>query len=51
MPVRDRLPPLKGHAELGPIALPWLAGLLGSLLLVVAARALLGRNSRNWVGA
>ena len=51
MPVRDHLALPEGHAELGPIALPWLAGLLGSLLLVVAARALLGRSSRNWIGA
>jgi surface polysaccharide O-acyltransferase-like enzyme len=51
LPVQDRLPPPSQQAALGPILLPWLAGLAGSLALVVAARALLGRGSRNWVGA
>lgn len=51
LPVHDRLPAPSHAAALVPIALPWLAGLLGSLLWVVAARALLGRGSRDWVGA
>jgi fucose 4-O-acetylase-like acetyltransferase len=51
LPVQGALPPPGREAALAPIALPWLAGLLGSLALVVAARALLGRGSRNWVGA
>ena len=51
LPVARLVPPAPDRAALGAIALPWLAGLLGSLLLVVVARALLGRHSRNWVGA
>jgi surface polysaccharide O-acyltransferase-like enzyme len=51
LPVQDLLPLPNKRALLLPIALPWLAGLAGSLALVVAARAAFGRGSRNWVGA
>jgi peptidoglycan/LPS O-acetylase OafA/YrhL len=43
-------PPFREIAFL-PIAIPWLAGLLGSISLVAAVQALLGRRSRDWIGA
>ena len=48
---QDLLPLPERHADLLRIALAWLAGLGGSLAVVMGARASLGRRSREWVGA
>jgi surface polysaccharide O-acyltransferase-like enzyme len=46
-------PLLRSPGQFSPLALllPWLAGMVGSLLLVSAAKRLLGDRSRDWVGA
>ena len=51
LPVQELVPPPLGRVSLLAIGLPWLAGIAGSLALVVAARAVLGSRSRDWVGA
>jgi surface polysaccharide O-acyltransferase-like enzyme len=37
--------------SLSAIAVPWLGGMLGSLLVVAVARRVLGERSRAWIGA
>jgi len=49
--VQDLLPLPEEGADGIRIALPWLAGLAGSLLVVTGARAALGDRSREWIGA
>jgi surface polysaccharide O-acyltransferase-like enzyme len=47
----DLFPPRPHHATLLPILVPWAAGLLGSISVVAALRAALGKRSRDWIGA
>ena len=49
--VQRYVTPAPFRAELLPIALPWLAGLIGPFVLIAAARAWLGPRSRWIVGA
>ena len=49
--IQPYFPPAPLRAELMPIAVPWLAGALGPLVLIVALRSLLGDRSRDWIGA
>jgi surface polysaccharide O-acyltransferase-like enzyme len=49
--VAPHFPPAPLRAELIPIAIPWLAGAAGSLATIVALRRLLGKRSRDWIGA
>jgi len=48
--VKLLVPPRPLFASFAPIALPWLAGMIGPIILLVAARALLGERSRDVVG-
>jgi peptidoglycan/LPS O-acetylase OafA/YrhL len=47
----DLFPPRPRHATLLPIAVPWVAGVLGSLSVIAALQAVLGKRSRDWIGA
>jgi len=46
-----QFPPTPFQLSLLPIALPWAAGVLGSIAFIAAMRALLGTRSRDWIGA
>jgi peptidoglycan/LPS O-acetylase OafA/YrhL len=45
------VPPTPLRTEWLPIVVPWAAGLFGSLAVIAGLRALLGRHSRDWIGA
>jgi surface polysaccharide O-acyltransferase-like enzyme len=45
------LPHPPGQAAFAPVVLPWLAGLLGPLIVIQVVRQFLGDRSRNWIGA
>jgi surface polysaccharide O-acyltransferase-like enzyme len=47
----DLFPPRPGHATLLPIVVPWAAGVLGSVSLIAALQAALGKRSKDWIGA
>jgi surface polysaccharide O-acyltransferase-like enzyme len=47
----DLFPPRPRHATLLPIAVPWVAGVLGSLSVIAALQAVLGKRSKDWIGA
>jgi surface polysaccharide O-acyltransferase-like enzyme len=47
----DLFPPRPRHATVLPILVPWAAGLLGSVSLIAALQAALGKRSRDWIGA
>jgi peptidoglycan/LPS O-acetylase OafA/YrhL len=49
--IQPYFPPAPLRADVVPIAIPWLAGVLGPLVLIVALRSLLGERSRDWIGA
>lgn len=50
-PLRDALPLPAQSVDAASLLLPWIAGLAGPLLLLLAARALLGQRSRTLLGA
>jgi len=45
------VPPTVGRMEWLPTLLPWACGLLGSIAVIAALQAALGRHSRTWIGA
>jgi len=47
----DLFPPRPRHATLLPIVVPWAAGVLGSVSLIAALQAALGKRSKDWIGA
>jgi surface polysaccharide O-acyltransferase-like enzyme len=47
----DLFPPRPRHATLLPIVVPWAAGVLGSVSLIAALQAVLGKRSKDWIGA
>jgi surface polysaccharide O-acyltransferase-like enzyme len=47
----DLFPPAPRHASLLPILVPWVAGVLGSISVIGALQAALGKRSRDWIGA
>ena len=49
--VQYAFPAPPGSIALVPILLPWLAGMGGSLAIIGLGRVLLGRRSRDWIGA
>ncbi len=51
LPTQFFFPAPPGAMALIPILWPWLAGMLGSLAVIVLGRLLLGRRSRDWIGA
>jgi surface polysaccharide O-acyltransferase-like enzyme len=47
----DLFPPRPRHTTLLPIVVPWAAGVLGSISVIAALQAALGKRSRDWIGA
>jgi surface polysaccharide O-acyltransferase-like enzyme len=47
----DLFPPQPRHLALLPVVAPWVAGLLGSISVIAALQAALGRRSKDWIGA
>lgn len=47
----DLVPPPPFRTAFLPIVFPWVAGLLGSISIIAALKALLGKRSRDWIGA
>jgi surface polysaccharide O-acyltransferase-like enzyme len=50
-PIQPFFRALPGIFEPEAVLVPWLAGVVGPLLLVAAGRALFGERSRTWLGA
>jgi len=48
---QDLFPPRPRHATLLAIGVPWVAGVLGSASVIAGLRAVLGKRSRDWIGA
>jgi len=49
--VVEKLPQPFRQMDFASISLAWMAGLFGSLFLIAGLKALLGRRSRDWIGA
>jgi len=49
--VIEKVPPPFHRMEFVPVALAWAAGLAGSLAVIESLKAVLGRHSRDWIGA
>ena len=47
----DLVPPPPFRTAFLPIVFPWVAGLLGSISIIAALKAVLGERSRDWIGA
>jgi surface polysaccharide O-acyltransferase-like enzyme len=47
----DLVPPPPFRTAFFPIVFPWVTGLLGSISIIAALKAVLGERSRDWIGA
>jgi surface polysaccharide O-acyltransferase-like enzyme len=47
----DLFPPPPRQTALLPVVVPWATGVLGSISIIAALQAALGKRSRDWIGA